>query len=306
MRNIDTQFNDSNLDVEGPFENNPNCYIYDESNKDEFYDSYSNFSDGNSLYMCQGIRMTEENEDRREVNRNIKNNESQNNNISINNSIKFKVEHSTDDSSSKDNNNKKSRLGRKRSSDKTKGEHDKHSDDNLRRKTKHIVLKYTQIFINKKIEKLYNGNIGNGRFIKKLLTLNKKQKSDATISYNQNFLNKTLGDIFSDGISSKFTNFNNTHNKEVIEALMNEEDENLKTCFRNLFNCTFVQCMKHFRGEEIFQELIGMKSFYEIKDELNEDQEYIKELEYYINHFEEIIMRKKARVSNKKRNNNII
>jgi hypothetical protein len=131
--------------------------------------------------------------------------------------------------------------------------------------------------------------------------LNKKQKSDATIKYNQNFLNKTLGDIFSDDISSKYTNFNNTHNKEVIEGLKNEKDENLKTYFRNLFNCTFVQCMKHFRGEEIFQELIGMKSFYEIKDELNEDEEYIKELEYYINNFEKIIMRKKSRASNKKK-----
>ena len=300
MRNIDTQFNNSDLDIEDSLGNNLNCYSYDESNENkDFFQTYFNFN--NYLDMSQGISPTEENEDRRKVNRNINNNESQKNNISINNSIKFKVEHSTDDSSSKDNNNKKSRLGRKRSSDKTKGEHDKHSDDNLRRKTKHIVLKCTQIFINKTIEKLYNGNIGNGRFKRQLLTLNKKQKSDATISYNQNFLNKKLGDIFSEEISSKFTNFNKTHNKEVIEALKNEEDENLKTYFRNLFNCTFVQSMKHFRGEEIFQELIGMKSFNEIKDELNEDEEYIKELEYYINHFEEIIMRKKARVSNKKK-----
>ena len=301
MRNIDTQFNNINLDIEDPFGNNPNYYSFDESNENDFFPSYSNFNNSNNLDMSQGMNLTEESEDRREVNRIVNNNESQNNNISNNNSIKFKVEHSTDDSSSRDNNNKKSGLGRKRGSDKTKGQHDKHSDDNLRRIVKHIVLKHTQIFINKMIEKLCKGNIGSGRFKRQLLTLNKKQKSDATINYNQNFLNKTLGDIFSDDISSKYTNFNNTHNKEVIEALKNEEDENLKTYFRNLFNCTFVQCMKHFRGEEIFQELIGMKSLYEIKDELNEDEEYIKELEYYINNFEKIIMRKKSRASNKKK-----
>ena len=46
--------------------------------------------------------------------------------------------------------------------------HNRFSDDNLRRKCKHIVLQITMDFINEKISEIY-GNIGQGIFIKKLL-----------------------------------------------------------------------------------------------------------------------------------------
>ena len=52
----------------------------------------------------------------------------------------------------------------------TTGEHNKFSDDNLRRKVKHIILKNLMDFINDKIYYFYQGNIGKGILIK-----NKKQ-----------------------------------------------------------------------------------------------------------------------------------
>lgn len=52
------------------------------------------------------------------------------------------------------------KMGRKRKSDSAKGEHNKFSDDNMRRKIKHIVLKSLMEFINNKIKEVFNGKIG--------------------------------------------------------------------------------------------------------------------------------------------------
>ena len=58
----------------------------------------------------------------------------------------------------------------------TGGEHNKFSDDNLRRKVKHLVLKYTFDFINDKISSAYNyQNIDKGIMSKKLLTIKQDQ-----------------------------------------------------------------------------------------------------------------------------------
>ena len=62
-------------------------------------------------------------------------------------------------------------------------------------------------------------------FKKQLLTINGNQNSNAIIKFNQNFLNKKLRDIFSKKISTKYTNFDPNHNKNLIKDLMEEEDE---------------------------------------------------------------------------------
>ena len=125
----------------------------------------------------------------------------------------------------------KKTIGRKRKSDKTKGDHNKFFDDNLRRKCKYIILSSLMEFINAKIKSIYNGDIGNYIYKKELLTLNKNQISDASIDFNKNFLNRTLGDIFSNTISSRFTNYLPFHNKNLIERLVNEGDEEKKNIF---------------------------------------------------------------------------
>ena len=195
-----------------------------------------------------------------------------------------------------------SHLGRKRKSDKTIGQHNRFSDDNLRRKCKHIMLDIIKDFINEKIKKIYNGNIGKSIFKKELLTLNKNIKSDARIEFNQNFINKTLSEIFSDNISTRFTNFLTNHNKSVIEELLNEEDPIKRMYFKKLFDITILKCLKHFRGEDSYSEIEGMKRLNEIKEKLkeeNEENEYIRVLEFYFNNFEYIINNKKPKKSKK-------
>ena len=81
---------------------------------------------------------------------------------------------------------------------------------------------------------------------------------------------------------------------------MNEEDEEKRKYFQKLFNLTFLQCLKHFREENEVEEINGLKSYREIKKNLNEGKEYILTLDYYIQNIEYIIYNKKERISKKK------
>lgn len=209
------------------------------------------------------------------------------------NKILFNVEEAL---SARNNNKKKIiQLGRKRKDDKTKGEHNKFSDDNIRRKCKHLILDSFVEFINAKIKTMYNGNIGKSIFKKEFLTLNKDQKFDSSIENNKNFLNKTLGDIYSDTISKRFTNYLPQHNKNLIQNLINEEDENKKNYFKQIFDLTFLQCLEHFNGANINELLEGMKCFKDIQEKFNDDKEYKDVLFHYIINFKEIINSKKSR-----------
>ena len=185
--------------------------------------------------------------------------------------------------------------GRKKKRDNTKSEHDKFSDDILRRKVKCIILKNIMKYINEKINKMYNGNIGHNIFKKQLLTINGNQNSNATIKFNQNFLYKKLGDIFSEDISTKYLNFDPNHNKYLIKDLMEEKDEKKRKYFNKLFNLTFLQCLRHYIGEESIDELNGLTCFKEEKNTIDEDEEYIEILEQYIKTYEKRIMKKKER-----------
>ena len=178
-------------------------------------------------------------------------------------------------------------------------EHSKFSDDNIRRKCKHLLLKNLLKFVNERIKIIYDGRIGNSIFIKELKIINQKQKSDASIRFNKLFLNKILGDIFSEDISKKYTNLPLNHNKILINNLINDEDEYKKIYFVKLFNLTFTQCLNHFIGKEYIPILGGLKCFVDIKDDIiakyEDGEEYVQNLEHYLNNFKEIIEDKRPR-----------
>ena len=206
---------------------------------------------------------------------------------------------------SKEFSEKNGRLGRKRKNDDTPGSHNKYSPDNMLRKCKHIILRQLMEFINHKIKDMYNGKIGNGIFKKELLTLNKEQKFNSNANYNKNFLNKSLGDIFSDDISSKYSIFPPDHNKRLIMMLKNEEDQNKKNYFEKLFNITYLHCINHFIGFQNVDELSGLKCFSQLKYEMNEEKEYIDCIEYFLKNYELITMQKRPRNRKKNRPNGI-
>ena len=211
--------------------------------------------------------------------------ESQNMNMNLN-------ENPIIENNPEDNKEKKKR-GRKRKMTKEVGEHNKYSEDNIIRKIKSKLLNYLTIFINSLINEKYNGNIGQGKFIKEILKINQEQIINN--KFNKILINKTLKDIFSQNISGRFSTFDSDHNKKLIELLLNEVDEKKKIEFQNLFSLTFMECLNHFSGIKSLPILKGMKLLKDLCKKFEDDQTYVNLLKYNVLNFEKIIMDKKSR-----------
>ena len=199
---------------------------------------------------------------------------------------------------------KKKKVGRKRKLDYE--DNHKIANDNMIRKCKHLVINNCIEFLNFQIKKIYHNNIGEGIIIKKILDINQIQKSDNKLESTKLFLNKKLSEIFSVDISSKYTSFLPAHNKILISRLLNEEDIEKREKFQKIFNLTFADCMQLFLGNNNkYIEFEGFPVLDEIKDELNEDNEYLEKIKNFLLNFEDIIKHKKPRKRNKKESSEI-
>ena len=189
-------------------------------------------------------------------------------------------------------------LGRKKKAYEGLGEHNKFSSDNIIRKVKHVILQSLLNFINHKIRILYAYEGENILKEKKLFKLKQNQPISSRSDYNKDFLEKTLGEIFSEDISSKYSCHPSTHNKKLIVSLINDKDEKKRTIFNNIFNLTFIDCLKHFRGNNKIEELEGINNLEDyLKGQKNKnDEEYCILLKYFVNNYETIIKEKKSRI----------
>lgn len=198
----------------------------------------------------------------------------------------------TDDK--KDSENKK-RLGRKKKDSNDTGKHNKLSDDNLIRKIKSNILKIIRKYIDKIICKIYNKAKRYGEPEKKLLPLCKNIVNNSTVDCNKELLNKKLKDIFSEDISRRFLKYDKKHNKILIERLLNEKDETKVKQFKSIFDLTFLDCLRHFRGEIVIKELNRMENLDGFLEKLNADYEYKIKFKDYVKRFEKILFNKKRR-----------
>ena len=130
------------------------------------------------------------------------------------------------------------------------------------------------------------------------MKINQRQVLNTKVDYNLNFLNKTLKDIFSDNLSTKYRKYSPQHNKTLIEQLLNEKEETKKNIFEKLFNLTFFDCLKYFRGEINIDILDGMvrldKACEKFKNE-KDYEDYVPTFRNFILNFETIIQNKKVR-----------
>ena len=190
-------------------------------------------------------------------------------------------------------------IGRKTKRNEGFGEHNKFSDDNLIRKCKHIVLDSVFVFINQKIIENYSNNEDKDFLKTKLLFKNgQNQVEKSKAEYNKLFLNKTLETIFSENISTKYSRYSPTHNKDLIEDLLNDKDEKKRKIFQGIFKLTFLDCLKCFRGSIFLEELSGMNTFYNYCNETNfgnNSKEYEDILKLFINNYEKIVIDKRPR-----------
>ena len=151
--------------------------------------------------------------------------------------------------------------------------------DSLRKKIKRRVLEYSMEFI--------NNNITNNKYhIKKI---ERKQVEKVKVDFEQNFMYKTLGDIFSAKVSSKLTSIIDpeNYNKIRIQKLRSSDEK-----LRNIFDITFIVCLKHFFGQDIKEELIGMKTSEEISYKTEKEK---RDLVNYAKVYEEKVLQSKPR-----------
>lgn len=199
----------------------------------------------------------------------------------------------------------KKNLGRKKKSSIDLGEHNKYSDDNIIRKCKHVILDNIMNYINNKIKIIYPEKENKIIDEKRLLKLKQDQVKKSKAEYNKNFLNKSLKSIYSEDVSSKYTRYTPSHNKNLIESLINDTNENIRKYFNSIFNLTFMDCLNHFRESKTFEQLQGTQLLNdylkEIKIEEKEDNDdYCILFQFFIKNFEKIIMEKKVRKRKKK------
>ena len=139
--------------------------------------------------------------------------------------------------------------------------HTKYSIDNIQRRCKSLILNYTLEYLNYQIKKIYNGNIGNGINIKKLLDISQEQKANNSVDFIKNFMNKTTKEIYSAQISKRYTSFLPNHNQIVINRALNEKDEIKREQFKKLFNLTFADCIQKFIGNDNSEDSEGFQKF---------------------------------------------
>jgi len=188
---------------------------------------------------------------------------------------------------------KQKKFGRKKKNDKENRKHNKYCEDNIIKKIKSSSVSTLSSHINFKIKKIYNGNIGKGVLRKQFLKMNQNQIID--LKSDKNFINKTLKDIFSNDISTKYTSFKSDHNRILIEKLLNENDVNKRIIFEKLFSLTFLECIKHIRGTSYYDVLEGLESLDDICKKYEDDNDYIELFKYNFLNFELIIHKKKLR-----------
>ena len=168
---------------------------------------------------------------------------------------------------------------------------DKKRKDHLLIKVKRIIINGLFKFINNKIKQLYNNDIGKGRIKKQLLKISADQTKNTNKQYNSELLNKTLGNIFSEKITGKITNYLPSRNEDIIKELKEEKDTEKGEYFNRLFNLTFFDCIKYSRGETENSDLNGFKKFSDlVKEDKNLTQKgddyHIQQLKDYLNMYE--------------------
>ena len=194
----------------------------------------------------------------------------------------------------KANTNETTFIGKKREFTQSNEEH--FVLDKYIKKIRSIILNTLLNFFNSLIKVAFNGEIGQGMCKKQLLPINKKylNLNHSYVESDKEFLNKKLKDIFSI-ISEKYTSYSKTHNKDLIEKLINLQYYG--KYFKELFELSFLDCLEHIRGTKNSELLDGLPKMDQIlknesKNLKNFDLNNIREI---IEHYEDRVGERKSR-----------
>ena len=193
----------------------------------------------------------------------------------------------------------KKAKGRKLKNSKEQGFHNKFTFDNIIRKIKAISMQSFFNFFNNKIKEVYKDS--EIKSLWGLKKLNQSQIKNSNIEYNRLFFEKSLKDIFSDNITTKWKTEERDHNKKLIEKLLNEENKEKKIIFEKILNYKFIDIVKYLRGErEGLDELKGLDFDEYMWKKIKRDENYLKDFKNNMENIEKLIQNKKPRNRQKK------
>ena len=125
--------------------------------------------------------------------------------------------------------------------------HNEFKFDNITNRLKNNLMKSFLSFINKKIEEKYE--FSEEMKDLKLYVLNNSLASNSNIKFNRDLINMTLKEIFSNKVSTKCKKVSLDQNKNAINNLLNDKDEERRNYFNKIFNLKFIDVLKYLRGE---------------------------------------------------------
>ena len=170
------------------------------------------------------------------------------------------------------------------------------NSDKIIKKIRVSILKAIIRFINKKIEIDFNNNLGIGINLKQFLQISKKDLSHSKINFDQEFLRKTLKEILSFNISEKYSNYISTHNKNLVNYLLNLDNKGEN--YKKLFELTFLDCIEYIRGTKYINILDGLDKIDDIVKYVKYiDEDEMENFKHYLLNYESILYGKRPRNS---------
>ena len=191
-------------------------------------------------------------------------------------------------------------VGRKKMQN-LNGKHDKFAYDNVTRKVKTKLFDSILVVVNASTEEVVVENPKKNSKKQKIVKpffvkIDQKIIKETKVEDNQQLFKTKLKDIFSNDVSKKYENLGLDYNKNLIQKMY---EENIQKKTIKILERTFLDCLKHFRGSQYYEELAGLEKEYTnvINDLKNkgETDEYIEIFKELVGRFEEYYENKKAR-----------
>ena len=165
--------------------------------------------------------------------------------------------------------------------------------DNMTRKFKRVFFESILNFIKSSMKKVQTSANKYEKPI--LLKIEQHFISDTNVNFNKDLIQKKLRQIFSNNVSSKYSNYGLDYNRKLIEKIYNEK---IQTKVIDILEMTFLECLEHLRGSKHYEQLEGLENVYEIvinELEKKENDEYMVNFKEFVNRFEQYYENKRSR-----------
>ena len=237
-----------------------------------------------------------------ELNNTIKDDTKEKKNIYLNLNIFNNINFTIDNSINYKSNNikfdiKKEYLNKKRKNNFECNNNNHYIPDNDLKKIRSMILDCLIEYINNKIKQFKKNKISVGICKLQFLPINKEKLYHSKIEIDKQFLNKQIKELLSWDISKKYTNYLRDQNSQLVQTLISSENGEY---FRDLFELTFLDCLKYINGTKNSTLLDGFPELEEIVVSKGiKDKQDIERYTNYIKNYEIGLSSKISRYSKK-------